>query len=727
VAPADAAAAEDAPRPVPIEESPLLSEPTTPGGLFDAAVLMQKLARPKLAKDYLQKLWESNPDDETLLALRDSHGPAIFLKLANNAELQPFATQLLDRINQLLRDRAADPARIDALVNELFSTGDKRRVALVSLRTAGAVAVPRILVQLANPALAERHGTLVYALVQMGPEVIPPLLGALESPIESVRVSAVEALGMLKARDAVPFLWSPAFSPSQPAGVQAAARTALGRILEISPQHLKTSSLANAVDELKRAAAEKLRRRDAAPVGEDGTVVIWTWDSEANNVVPVRVTPDAAAYYTGARLAKQAIELAEHDRQTQVLFLALSLANDAQRAGWDRPLPRGEGTAFEMALMSGRDMVLDILALAMEKQNAAAALGALDVLRQIGTRSQLSPRAGMPSPLMAALNDPDPRVQFSAAVTVLSLDPDQPFSGSQRVVEILVRALRTTSASRSVVVDADIHRGDRVATLLDQIGYPADVVQTGREGFVAATRAADVSLIVLQSNTIRWPLSQTIANLRADSRTANIPIAIFGMESNEHRVEPLTRRYARVTYILEPNSLDNMKSRIQPFLSSIQTPPISEDEHSRQAAIAVEWLARIAASHRTNVFDLRPAESALAGAIADPKLAPRAMYALSAIGSKTSQTSLLEVVVSPNQPLELRLAAGAQLAAHIQRHGLLLSDEQLVQLKNAWKKADDPELKTALATVIGTLQPDVKRVGDRLKSSADPIVVPAEP
>src|SRR5262245_19283486 len=103
----------------PEEESPLLAEPTTPDGFFKAAVMMQKLARPKLAKDYLQKLIEANPGDDELLAIRDKNGPAIFLQLANNAELQPFAGQLLERVNQLVRARADDPARIDALIGDL--------------------------------------------------------------------------------------------------------------------------------------------------------------------------------------------------------------------------------------------------------------------------------------------------------------------------------------------------------------------------------------------------------------------------------------------------------------------------------------------------------------------------------------------------------------------------------------------------------------------------------
>ncbi|MFP6703849.1 MAG: hypothetical protein VB861_19025, partial [Planctomycetaceae bacterium] len=66
-----------------------MSEPTTADALFDAVVLMVDLARPELARLYMQNLLDANPDDAALLAMRDKHGPSVFLKLANLESLQP--------------------------------------------------------------------------------------------------------------------------------------------------------------------------------------------------------------------------------------------------------------------------------------------------------------------------------------------------------------------------------------------------------------------------------------------------------------------------------------------------------------------------------------------------------------------------------------------------------------------------------------------------------------
>ncbi|WP_337219585.1 hypothetical protein, partial [Vibrio parahaemolyticus] len=80
----DPAAAE-----TPKEDLVLPEEPKTPEQLVDAAVVTLKLARPGLAKRYLETLVKMEPDDETLLKLRDQFGTSLFLEFSRNAELKP--------------------------------------------------------------------------------------------------------------------------------------------------------------------------------------------------------------------------------------------------------------------------------------------------------------------------------------------------------------------------------------------------------------------------------------------------------------------------------------------------------------------------------------------------------------------------------------------------------------------------------------------------------------
>jgi hypothetical protein len=97
------------PEPAPEEVSPLLFEPETAEQYFDAVLISLRLALPNLARQYLEGFMELEPDDEVLLELRDRHGPAVFLNLANQRELRPLSTELLDRVNAAFRRRAEDP------------------------------------------------------------------------------------------------------------------------------------------------------------------------------------------------------------------------------------------------------------------------------------------------------------------------------------------------------------------------------------------------------------------------------------------------------------------------------------------------------------------------------------------------------------------------------------------------------------------------------------------
>jgi len=699
-------------------ESPLLVEPKTPEEIFNAVDLMVRLARPKLARRYLEQFMKAKPNVAILLTLRDEHGPAIFLKLANIKELRPLSTQLLKRVNEAFRRQGADPKRLDALIAALSKSVEEREVALIALRSAGAVVVPRILQHLGDPAQTEQHDLLLYTLTRLGNPVIPPLLGALDAPNEHLRGVAIETLGWIGSPDVAPYLWYHAFAPKQPAGVQAAARQALARILQASAEGVNEVSSYGVAGELKRVALAHFALKHRWQVDEDdGTVAIWSWRAGQKTVGLSKLSPQAASLYVGTRFARQALAISPERSDLQALFVALTLASDRHRVGSDKPLPTGPGTAHDLALTAGRDVVAEALRQSLMNGNAASARAALQVLSQIATRHQLYSTDSRKSPIVSALNYPDSRVQFAAANTILQLDPDKPFRGAHRVVSILARALNDDGTARAVVVDVNTQRASSVAGLLDQLGYDTLIAPTGKDGFRIASERMDIELIVLEINTIRWSLSQTIANLRADARTAAIPIAIYGPATMRPRVEGLMQRNSLVTYIIKSVTAENLDLQLKPFLKTVQSPPLTPQQRTRQRATAAFWFAHIAGGKRTKLFNIAPAERVLFAAVNDQNLAGDALVALGAIATPTAQERFQEVAVSESRDPGLRETAALQLAFHIQRFGLLISRTQIDEIMASWQKAQNqhPDLATALASVVGSLKPNARRVDSRLK------------
>jgi HEAT repeat protein len=703
-----------------LADSPLLVEPKTPTEFFDAAVLTDRLYRPALTKRYLEKLLKSNPSDDALLELRNKYGPGVFLHLARDPALKPVATQLLERVTAALRKHEEDPAFLDSLIDGLQGAPDDRDTSIQMLTNIGPTSVPRILKHLGAPKPNEQPALLVQGLAQMGGQVVPVLCGALESTNDSIRDGAIQALGLIGLKAAVPYLLDPAFDPNQPAGIRSAARTALARILGVPTERGDGVSSFGAETELKKLAHDGLANRVVWPTSE-GKTDLWTWNEESKSVVRNRLSPVAASLYSGLRFARQAIALAPEDREGQILFLALEFAWDAQGSKeLASPSPFVPGTAHNLALTAGPDVASGTLTLGLALRNPAVEIGALHALAAVGAREEVYGSRNSRSPLLTALNDPSPEVQYAAAVAILRSNPETPFRGAQRIVEVLTRAISGTPSPFAVVIDTNREQGNEMAGLLSQIGFETATAATGRQGFELTVGRSNVVLVAVQANVIRWPLSQTVSNLRADARSAQIPILIYGPESVRADIRGLLAHYPQVEYLVESATPQNVEVQAGGFLKralALATPPVNRAE---RVVDATSWLASIANGNRTNVFNLDGAESALMVVSTDRSVYANALAALAAIPTRTVQQHFEQLAVSERLDPAIREAAARYLAAHIQRHGLLLTAAQVSELESAWRSAQSPEMGTALAAVVGSLKPNAKRVSSRFQRVPGP-------
>jgi HEAT repeat protein len=704
-----------------LEPSPLLTEPQDPEALFDAVVLMLDLDRPGLALQYMKQLLAEDPDDATILKMRDKHGPAVFLELSNDKRLQPASIMLLDRMNEAFRQYAADPTRMDRLVKNLTGTPQEREVAIIQLRNTGKVAIPRMLTLVTTGKDPDKRDAMVYAMTRMGAQIIPPLLGALEAPDEGVRTVAIDTLGWLGSLDTVPWLWYSAFGANQPTGVRQSARQALARILRDDVKRAGDISSYGAASQLQKIATTHFRLEFNWKLNDDGeTTELWSWDVQKDLLSAWNVAPETASLIIGSRFAKQALTLAPERQEVQSLYLALRLAFDSHVAGWNAGLPTGPGTAHNFALLAGPEVGLRALKYSLQNPNPAAALATLQVLGQIGNRSQLRDRSGQASPIIQAMSYPNFRVQFAAASTVLQLDPEKSFRGASRIVSILTRALNDSGDRQGLAIDSNQDRAASMAGLLSEIGLAPLQATSGQEGFKIAADRSDIDLIVIHAAVVRWGLGQTIVNLRADARTSGIPIIVYGPESIEPVVARLADQFPMIGFAL--NGETSFKQGVRLFLSRLSTPPVSEEQRAARASAAGFWFAHIASGRRTGTFNIDTAEDALFDAVNDPGVSENAVIALGGIATSTSQERLQEIATSEARDDLVRETAALQLAFHMQRYGILLSGSRVQEVQLAWQAAPAGPLRTALASAVGSLKPTPQRVTELLQSLPVPTI-----
>jgi hypothetical protein len=697
------------------EASPLVKEPTTAAEYMDAVLFTMKLARPEAAKKYVEGLLALDPDDATLIAFRTQHGTATFLQLARTDALNPAATDLLERLNAASTRQANDPAFLDSVLKNL--SGNPREVdfAIRDLQHLGAPAASRLVVAASDPNSGVNREKAFTALTRMGQAAVSPLIGYIDYGTEDQRMLAVDAFGWVAAKDDTPHLYFLAYA-SEESGVKTLARRSLARIL------FKDANLSGRLDGFGAAAqlrstAEKLLKSEIALEPEDdGLIPIWVPGDSGTDLTEKRVSPRSAAVYRAEQFARQSLLLAPADVRTQGVLLNTILTRDIEAVGWEQPIPTGSGSAHEVAILAGSQACLDALRLANESGSTAAAESLVRALARNGSLALLR-SGGQRGAVVAALDHPSLRVQFAAAEAILTWDPQQPFAGSRRVVEVLAQALNSDARANGVVIDPNNARGSTMATFLTEMGYESQIARTGAEGFEAAAGKGDVELALMHLNTIQWDLSPTIANFRADARTRNLPIAIYGPAGFRGSVEHLLSQFSNVTYVEESVLSRDLTRQLQPFLAQVEPPALSAVQQSEHAKSAAKWLRKIAES-RSHIYDLTPAADALIQAVARQDVGIDAMVALSVIPTGDVQQRLADMALTVGDSVERRSLAANLTAAHIRRHHCQLSDDQRKQIVEAVLNEVDPKVRVALAGIVGAQSPNPEGLSNLLLQAA---------
>ncbi len=701
--------------------SPLVKEPTTPTEFMDAVLFTMKIARPEAAKGYIEALLALEPDDATLLSFREKYGTGTFLQLARTEGVNPPATVLLEQLMAAGSRQANDPAYLDRVIKNLAGNAREVDLAMRDLQHLGAPAAARLVKSAADENSGIDREQALIALTRMGTSAIAPLAGYLTLGNDAEKGVAANAFGFMASKKEAHHLYPLAFGPVGP-GLQVTSRGALARILYGDPEQAYRLEGFGAAAKMRSTAEALLSGKQTIEPEDDGLVPVWVADNSNAGLKEARVSPRSAAVFQAEQLARHALTMAPGDKRTQALLLTTLLTRDAETAGWDQPLPQGPETAFSSAVAVGPSPCLEALALSNELGSVGASEALVRALAENGSATLLrtDARRGL---VVTMLDHASPRVQFAAAETILTWDPQRRFSGSNRVVEILTSALEADAQPDGVVIDPNNSRASAMASHLNEMGYATHIVPTGAEGFTTAASRADIEVAVLHLNTIRWDLSPTIDNFRADSRTKHLPIAIYGPAGMQSAVAHLLKRDPLLTYVEESVQSSDLARQLKPLLAQVTPPDLTGEQRARQSKTAAAWLRRIAEG-RTHIYDLTPSEAALTRAMGRTEIGEDTMIALAAIPTNSVQVKLADAAMNSGDSIPTRTAAARLLSRHLRQHQSALPETTGKALFDAWTQEADPGLKSALAGVVGAQTPQPGGI-DTLLLNVPPSAAPA--
>jgi CheY-like chemotaxis protein len=683
-----------------------------------------------LALEYLKGFMGKDPKtrspavtDQELVDIESAEGMSTFLRLLQIPQLREEAKPLLERVNAAIKKHLGDPARIAKYIKNLSATPEERAYAIIELRRSGPLAVPQLVEALQATQGATEHPKILSVFTELGKNIVPPLLAALDIDDPALRLELLQILRQRADKNAVPYLWFMSASPQESDLIRKTAAEMLSFFLSTPIGDLPSAKVA-----LTREAERYYQHQ--VTFSPPNQPVVWYFDKEKKQILSRTVTASEAEEFYGLRFAGQALELDPSYVPAQVVYVSLALEKGFERAGLDQPLEKGAPAVKEVLKVVNPSLIEAVLDRALVDGRVSVAVGAARALGDLQDVGAARSKDQRPPALIRALNFPDRRVQFAAADALLKIPGLPNPLAITRTVDVLRRTLGTDAASQVLIGDADNIRAGQVGNAVRQAGFEPIVVHTGREALRQLRESAGVDALLIDYQLPDPGLPYFLAQLRGDINSARLPVLITVAPNRltrelREQLRPVIEPYRNVWIVASTTTVDILKSEINERVAGTLGRPLTETERKADAAVAMVWLKRMAVGE-VKGYDVEPARDVILKRLSSSDLGSLAIEATGRLSGAEPQTKLADVVLDNNRPAGLRSQAAEELVRHIQAHGLVLSTNQIKSLEGLFEEPPDAKLKARVAAVLGALRPDARLTGGRLLRYGPPPLPPAK-
>lgn len=652
-------------------------------------------------------------------------GHVKYMRMAEQAELEPVMREVLRRHRIYQQDLRRDPGYIAFLIDKLDQgTEDQKLVATKELAAIGPVAVPLLVTRLVDSRKDRLRTQVRVTLTEMGPRAVIPLCEALKAADERLVQSAAVSLADIRDVRALPHLQRLVDDPDLSEVTKRVAANSLAEIASAGQLEVLPDGPLLFFQEALRYLRDGDHARDEVLANE---ALMWHWDEELEGgpgliyqTVPryawneliaeqllfdgARAYPEHTPFYPllavvldaqivevelQQRLAESRVSAPSHPDQT---IDALADRALAQTELVDRVLAFGPihlYRAVELAIVNERyDVAVHLLRLFQDPRLAQA-----DSLLPDKEEGLTSGKPG--TVLVAALEHPEKRVRYQAAVTLAHLDPTLEFFAAELVVPLLAEAVGEWGMKVVLVVEPDYRERNAARKALWDQGF---LVFTANDGFEARSLLAKTPVkdaIILAGDlepslrdefgrVIEVPeqnASGMIDVLRADPSTEKTPIFLSLPENEELAVSIQNAIGQKATGVVrKPFNGVAMAGAIDAALGDDRLGDVNRDEREDIALRAALALGAV---------DPVRSQFALAGAV----------------------DSLVASLV--NRSDAIRIAALAALANSGAR-------DRIDAVTEVYRQQDEtltPEVRIAFLECIGAFGPDTDAAVEILKAA----------
>lgn len=623
------------------------------------------------------------PNDRLLAAIEmDRHTvPGDLEQWLQNPEFGDLGERFDTKYQAALTERSRDADQIAMDLAKLNGSQREYLNAVERLKVTGQFAAPAYLEALQHGESSD-HPRIIRAMTEVGDELVYPLSVALPHLDAATAGKIALVLGQIGYPEALPYLKEVMESGGANADLKNSCASAYDRIAanwEV-PANASASQLHLILGEIKY----DLGTRGDALTGMDeanDVGIVWRYNADAGLVmipVPRAVYADVLAMQN----ARSSMRLDNESAEALTLHLASNLRrennlNSQQDISYKLPNP-----ASFYLLQAGPDQQKTVLARALDDNDPALALDAIEAMAQTVGDVVLLGANDARQPLLEALYYSDRRVRYTAAITLANAAPAEDFPGAFSVVPVLGQAVRQSETLTAMVVMPNGESDAMVAAMED-----VDFAAAGGSNVDLASQEANavfpgVDLIVYSGNLSDFRAAYAAS--RADGMLAVAPIlalvdgdvaTAIGLEFPDVvTAAPLGEGDAE---------LDRLERLAAQTIAQYGGDPIGGDEALGYAESALSLLEGIA--DHPSIYDASDVLAIMVEALDDDRstVATGAGEVLALLPSAEAQQGLAAAAMSRRGAVQVSLLGS--LAESAMDHGNQLDTEtidQLVELTN---------------------------------------------
>lgn len=660
-----------------------------------------RIASPELAGEAAAALASADAGEllDAVEASDYDNPDRLFQRAAGMEAIADVAAEVQAKIQVARLERSREPERIAADISSLSKGQRAYDNATQRLKAAGQFAAPQMLAALLDQTRGAEHPVIMRSMTDIGRPLVAPLSIALPKLSPVAQGQLAEVLGTIGYPQAMPALKQVIENPKTDPTARQLAQDALVAIASNSrvPQGASAADLYLALgDGAYKTATTTPAALDTYDQDTD-TGVVWNYDSKLTvtggpGLIPVVVPGAIIGDVTAMQSAETALSLNPDLDAALSLFVTANLRRENRLPDGeiDRSYSSDRQEPSFYAMVAGPQRLHDVLATALDAQDADLALDAIAALSATASLDALQP-------LVRGLGYPDRRVRFRSAEALAYAMPEESFTNDFRVVPVLGDAVRQGDSRIALVVaESQDDRNELLSAIASQ-GFQTIDGETVRAatGLVAVTPGIDLILVKGDINQI----DRALVDSQGNYKLASSPIVALAGAEDQIRLSGEFEDEDRISVILD--GADTLTAAVEQLSASYSGSTLSPQESQAFALSALSLLREIAVSQ--TAYDVMDALPALIEAVQDPRpeVAIAAGDTLSRIDDPTAQAAIAADAISRGG--EVQIAHLIDLAESANAHGNLISAPMSDDILMLVKTAQDPALAVAAAQAHGAL------------------------